>query len=258
MGGLPGPDRAALDEHISQISTSWTVLCQAHHGSADTAHMALRQLVERYSRPVYRYLLSLVRNPEAADELFQEFALRLVRGAFKQADPGRCRFRDYLRSSLRNLATDYYRRQRSQTQALGGVEPSVEDPAGEKSDAEFLADWRAELLTRSLKALAAFEQQTGQLLHTVLKLRMDQPQLHSADMAEQLAAKVGKPVTPGWVRKRLYLAREKLGDLLLKEIRESLDNPSEEEVVQELIELNLLPYCRSALERRQNTSQFPT
>ena len=65
----------------------------------------------------------------------------------------------------------------------------------------------------------------------------------------------GKPVTAGWVRKRLYLAREKLGELLLEEIRQSLDTPSEADMVQELIELNLLKYCRSALERRRSGQQ---
>jgi RNA polymerase sigma factor (sigma-70 family) len=255
MGDLTGVDRATLDQHISQISTAWTILFQAHHGSADTARRALQQLVERYRGAVYRYLLKLVRNPETADELFQDFALRLVRGAFKKVDPERCRFRDYLRSSLRNLVIDYYRRQRSESQPLGDVEPAVQDPAHGTSDTEFLAIWRGELLTRSLKALAAFEQQTGQQLHMVLQFRMDQPHLHSPQMAEQLAAKLGKPVTPAWVRKRLYLAREKLGELLLGEIRQSLDNPSEEEIVQELIELNLLEYCRAALERRQSGRQ---
>jgi RNA polymerase sigma-70 factor (ECF subfamily) len=249
MKDLTGGEREKVDQHISQISTAWTVLFQAHHASTDTARNALQQVVERYSGAVYRYLMSLVRDPEAADELFQEFALRLVRGAFKQVDRERCRFRDYLRTSLRNLAIDYHRRQRTGSQPLGGFEPAVQDPAA--GDAEFLTIWQGEILARSLKALAALEQQTGQQLYSVLKLRMDQPHLHSPEMAEQLTAKLGKPVTPGWVRKRLYLAREKLGEILLEEIRQSLDNPSEEEIVQELIELNLLEYCRDALDRRR-------
>jgi len=257
MGGLPGPNRAAFDQHISQISTAWTVLFQAHQGSADTAGKALQLLLERYTGAVYRYLLSLVRDPDVADDLFQEFALRLVRGAFKQVDPQRCRFRDYLRSCLRNLAIDHHRRQRAPLQPLGEFEPAVQDEPQGTADAEFLAIWREELLMRSLKALAAFEQQTGQQLYTVLQLRMDQPQLHSPQMAEQLAAKLGKPVTAGWVRKRLYLAREKLGELLLEEIRQSLDHPSEETIVQELIELSLWEYCRAALEGRPSGRRAP-
>jgi RNA polymerase sigma-70 factor (ECF subfamily) len=248
MGASSHLGRAALDQHISQISTAWTELFQAHHASADTAGRALQQLLERYAGAVYRYLLSLVRDPDIADELFQEFALRLVRGSFKQVDRHRCRFRDYLRSCLRNLAIDYHRRQRSHLQPLGDLEPAVQEP-DETPDSEFQETWREELLMRSLKALAALDQQTGQQLYTVLRLRMDQPHLHSPEMAEQLAVKLGKPVTSGWVRKRLYLARAKLGELLLEEVRLSLDKPSEEEMVQELIELNLLDYCRAALGR---------
>jgi RNA polymerase sigma-70 factor (ECF subfamily) len=257
MGESPDLDRAALDQHISQISTAWTVLFQAHQGSTDTAGRALQQLLQRYTAAVYRYLLSLVHDADVANELFQEFALRLVRGAFQQVDPQRCRFRDYLRSCLRNLAIDHHRRQRAALQPLGALEPAVQDDLAATADAKFLTIWREELLKRSLQALAALEQQTGQQLYTVLQLRMEQPQLHSPEMAAWLAAKVGKPVTAAWVRKRLYVAREKLGELLVEEIRQSLDNPSEEAIVQELIELHLLEYCRTALEGRPRGRRAP-
>jgi hypothetical protein len=57
-------------------------------------------------------------------------------------------------------------------------------------------------------------------------------------------------VTAEWVRKRLFLAREKFTDLLLDEVARSLGDPSADEVEQELIDLGLFDYCRAALERR--------
>jgi hypothetical protein len=85
----------------------------------------------------------------------------------------------------------------------------------------------------------------------VLKLRMDHPEMHSPEMAERLTAQLGKSITSGWVRKRLFVAREKLGELLLSEIRQSLPHSTDEQVVEELITLELLDCCRDALERQR-------
>ena len=37
----------------------------------------------------YRYLLGAVHDPDAADDLCQDFAVRFLRGDFRRADPGR-------------------------------------------------------------------------------------------------------------------------------------------------------------------------
>jgi DNA-directed RNA polymerase specialized sigma24 family protein len=62
---------------------------------------------------VYRYLLKALRDPEAAAEQSQEFALRFVRSDFKEADPERGRFRDFLRTVLYHLVVNYYREGRA-------------------------------------------------------------------------------------------------------------------------------------------------
>ena len=52
---------------------------------------AQKLLMEYYFGAVYRYLRVSVRDPEAAADLAQDFALRFVRGDFKKADPSRGR-----------------------------------------------------------------------------------------------------------------------------------------------------------------------
>src|SRR5688500_14765658 len=90
----------ALEQRLSRITTLWSVVGQAHGGAtAGTASAARRVLMERYRGAAYRYLLGAVRSPDAADELFQEFALRFVRGDFRRADPDRGRFRDYVKAA---------------------------------------------------------------------------------------------------------------------------------------------------------------
>jgi RNA polymerase sigma-70 factor (ECF subfamily) len=237
-------------QHLSQIETDWVDLFEAHGGVAGAAGEAQRRLLERYGNACYRFLLSLVRDRGVADDLFQEFALRLVRGSFVGIDPRRSRFRDYLKAALRHLATDHHRRQRRQARPLGESDPPAPAPSAAGEDEEFLKIWREELMARALRALAAVEGQTGQPLYTVLRLRMDHPEMHSPEMAERLAGQGGRPVTPGSVRKWLHLARQRLKGLLLEEVRRSLPDPTEEAVGQELMELGLLEHCRTALRQR--------
>ena len=85
----------------------------------------------------------------------------------------------------------------------------------------------------------------------MLRFRTDHPAVRSPEMAQQLAAQFGKPVKAGWIRKRLLLAREKLAELLVEEVAQTLEKPTPEEIEQELIELELFEYCRPCLERRR-------
>jgi RNA polymerase sigma-70 factor (ECF subfamily) len=85
----------------------------------------------------------------------------------------------------------------------------------------------------------------------VLFFQTENPKMRSAEMAERLAAPIGKPLTANWVRKSLHQAREKFKDLIVEEVAQSLKNPMPETLEEELLELGLLSYCRSTLERRR-------
>ncbi len=233
-------------DHFDHLSTSWTLLANAHDPAASPEHRndARRQLLQRYQSVVRRYLAGALRGApgweDAVDECVQELSVRMMSGAFHGATPERGRFRHYLRSCLSNLVTDYRRRQQRQGQALGDFEPAAADQP--LSEQDFLALWREELVGRALRALEEFERQSGQLLYTVLKLKMDQPELRSAQIAERLGG--GQALTEGWARKRLFRAREKLTELLRAEVRQSLREPDEAQVDEELAEVGLLEYCR--------------
>src|SRR5438105_12976441 len=99
-------DADTLQKRLSQISTAWSLVARAH-GPVEADSAALTALVERYQAAVYRYLLAATRDPDVADELFQEFALRLVRGDFGRVDAARGRFRDYVKSALINLGINH-------------------------------------------------------------------------------------------------------------------------------------------------------
>jgi len=96
---------------LSQLATNWTLLAHAHAGG-DPGHRAMAELLPRYCSAVYRYLLALVGDEARAEELAQEFAYRFVRGEFRHADPGKGRFRDYVKVSVLHLVAEDRRRAR--------------------------------------------------------------------------------------------------------------------------------------------------
>jgi DNA-directed RNA polymerase specialized sigma24 family protein len=241
-------DHENLDKHLSRISTLWTEVLQAHADPADAATAARGRLLQRYGGAVHRYLLGAVRDPDVAAELAQEFALRLVRGDFRRADPVRGRFRDYVKVALIHLVTDHHRARQAWPRQLAAGGPDPAAPALESADSErdFLAAWREELLERTWQALT----EANAAYHAALLLRIQSPDLSSAQMAEELSARLGRPLTADWVRKALQRAQARFADLLLEEVATSLGGATDEQLREELGELDLLRYCRSALERR--------
>jgi RNA polymerase sigma-70 factor (ECF subfamily) len=244
-------ERDELDQHLSRMSTQWTMVLQAHGGDADAAHAALAGLAQRYLAVVYRYLLGAVRDPDVATELAQELALRILRGGFRHADPRRGRFRDYLKTALIHLVDDYQRAQRGRPRPLPADVPDRPAPPLTDTAADFLESWRAELLDRTWKALAAAQP----TYHAVLLFRVENPDVPSPQMAEQLAARLGTPMRPDQVRKALQRSHAKFAELLVEEVATSLGNPSSEELAAEVRELDLLKYCRSAIDRRRDQGE---
>jgi RNA polymerase sigma-70 factor (ECF subfamily) len=247
-------DTSKLNEHLSQIQTHWTEVFQAHHGPSALSAEALAALVQRYGGAVHRYLLASVREVDAADELSQEFALRFLRGDFKRADPNKGRFRDFLKCAVYHLMVDYFRARRAQPLRLG---QDVPDPAAagddewaQDLDRQFLECWREHLMAHAWTTLERVQQRTGRPFADVLRLRVARPELHSPELAAGLSERLGRPVNAGWVRLNLHRARDIFVGSLLGEVEQSLGTAAPQRLEEELSELGLLEYCRSALRRR--------
>lgn len=245
-------DEPNLDEHLSRIATLWTLVGRANEGPGANNRTAQQQVLERYGGAVRRYLGGVVRDPDLADELFQEFALKFLNGKLKGADPGRGRFRDYVKGVLFHLIADFHKRRSRSGKSLQEDHPGLAEspPSMLDVDRAFLTSWRDDLLSRTWAALEAWQTETGQPFFAVLRFRADHPDMPSPEMAEALSASLGKAVSAANVRQLLHRAREKFADLLLDEVVHSLESPTADVLEQELIHLNLLEYCRPALERR--------
>jgi RNA polymerase sigma-70 factor (ECF subfamily) len=236
-----------LDQRLSRIATLWSVVFQAH-GGQEAAAEARNRLLLRYSGAVYRYLLGAVRDPDAAADLCQDFAVRFLHGDFRRADPGRGRFRDYVKAALVNLANDYHRRRQARPLPLAAdaSEPAAAAVPSLPSESDFVSGWRRDLLNQTWAALAT----DHPAYHAVLLLRVENPDMQSPALTANSGERLGKPLTPANARKMLQRAHAKFADVLLDRVAESLTDPTADSLAAELKVLDLLKFCRTALARR--------
>ena len=240
-------DSDLTPSRLSGITTLWSVLREAHEGKGETATAAQELLIRRYGEAVRRYLLAAVRDPHAADELTQEFALALVRGSFHAADPQHGRFRDYVKTVLFHLVSKYREAQKKRRAVLAPDSPALAKLAAPAHDADQAFDQacREDLLARAWDALA----DAHPTYYAVLRFKTEHDQMPYAEVAAQLGRQLGKPLTADGARQAMHRARELYADLLLEEVARSLESPTLERVTEELGELNLLIYCQPALDR---------
>ena len=76
------------DQHLSEIQTLWSMVQRAH-GDHTAVQPAQQALLDRYGGAIHRYALAALRDEDAADEVFQEFAVKFVRGDLGELPDGR-------------------------------------------------------------------------------------------------------------------------------------------------------------------------
>lgn len=196
---------------------------------------------------MFRFLRTSLRDDDAALEMLQEFALKFVRGDFRNASPASGRFRSFLKTALANQMRDH--RAKLATRRKHEV-ASLDNVAElDASEPPFESCWSEELLSRAWTALLDHERSTGQPFYSVLRLRVTHGDKTSLELADLLTHELSlsPPMSDVSFRKSLQHAREKFAELLIADIASQFPAPTLEEVEAELIELNLLPYCRVAL-----------
>jgi len=87
---------------------------------------AYEELLNRYYRPIFRYLLRSLRNREAAEDLLQDVFMRVIRGAkgYRQ----RAKFSTWLYTIARNTMIDATRKRRFRNHQ------SLDQPIGNDTD----------------------------------------------------------------------------------------------------------------------------
>ncbi len=156
-----------------------------------------------------------------------------------------------MKRAVQNLINDYYRRKRPNISLdYHFVEPAVEDSGLAQFENQFLESWRNDLLDRAWNALSELERSSRQPYFTVLRSRVEHPDLKSNELAKRLSAALGRPLTAGALRQALQRSRQKYVDYLIDEVLGSLDHPTRDALEEELSDLKLLDQCRPYLKRR--------
>jgi RNA polymerase sigma-70 factor (ECF subfamily) len=165
-------------------------------------------------------------------------------GDFHGRPSGRFRLRQDV---LHNLVVDFRRRAGTRA-AIAGWDVSRRDQQ-QTAGRSVRAELEPGLLDRSWAGLRATERDGGAPYYAVLRLLVDDPELSSHDLAQRLSQQLGSEFTAGNVRVVIHRARQMFADQLVAEVADSLESITRDEIEQELGELSLLRYCKSALDR---------
>jgi len=227
-------------------STMWTQVHQAGApgGDAVLRRGALNGLIERYWKPVYWYLrLSQNRDDAAARDLAQAFFLHLLEtDVVAKADPDRGRFRNFLKTSLKNYVVDAGRIENALRRGGDTLKIPLEDvdagggslAAGRELGPEqmFEREWRAALVHNAIEAVRR------RFIGTDREIYFEVFRAFNVEGAEQISY-TGLAerfhISEDDVRNYLRVARREFKDAVVAEIRETVG--SGEELESELNEL---------------------
>jgi len=178
--------------------TDWAELSKA--ARADEAR--LDRLVRLYWEPLRIFLAATFPALKGqADTLLQDFAEDkfLQEGWLQKADQDRGRFRDFLKTSLRNFVRNHLNRVEVKRPAISLDELAQELPEPEAASEEFDLAWARAVLAETLRRMEADCKQSGQdqprrsYIWELFRIRLLEPLLHGASQVpyDQLVDQFG-------------------------------------------------------------------
>jgi RNA polymerase sigma-70 factor (ECF subfamily) len=224
----PAPGPAPPSSRFEDISTRTSLLNDP------------QALVQRYGRAVRCYLEAKLGSDDA-EEVAQEFMVKILRGGFADRSPGRGRFRDYLKKAVLNTLRDFLRRKRGLDTSIADLErfPDVAGSARSSGDI-WLKLWRETVLESALQKLSSYQDQhAGNVFSTVVELLRQNPGASSGELADLLTKATGHSYRDANARKQIERTRRRLAGLLHEEVRQTLQDPAPEDVKDECRVLGL-------------------
>jgi RNA polymerase sigma-70 factor (ECF subfamily) len=215
-------------------TTSWTLVAAAGDALREDSRDALACLCERYWYPVYAYVRRRGYPVHEAQDLTQDFFVRILEGRYlDRADGNRGRFRSFLLNSCKYFLSDESDRARAQKRG-GGAILQFEVTSGEEQyrfepldnetpERVFERRWALMLLDRAVTCLREEFLQHGRLedFEKLKVFLLGQAEVPYARLAREMgAAEGGLKVTVHRIRRR-YRA------LLLRVIAQTVAAPTE-------------------------------
>ncbi len=240
-------DRWGRGAAVQFATTHWSVVLAAANEESSAAQDALEKLCHAYWYPLYAYVRRRGYAPEDAQDLTQEFFLRLLRKrSFTAADPNKGRFRAFLLGALKHFLADV--QDRATTLKRGGGKPIIsweqdlaetrfaQEPMDEASpDRLFERRWALTVLDRALTRLEERYRAGGRSeLLSALRgyVTTDAPRLTYTEAAAKLQ------MTESAVASAVFRLRQAYHELVREEVAQTVSNPSElDEEIRHLMDL---------------------
>ena len=218
---------------LNRISTRWTAVNNP------------TLFVKRYGRAIRKYIATLIHDPNDAEEVEQEFMLRMVQKGFHTADSNKGKFRYYLITIVRNAAMQWLCRRNRMPLPIESLEHM---PVSAHSQLEWTSDWRKCILRAAWKALDKYQKRTtNNLFCTVLRVSAQYESADSPTLAKMVSEMSGQTLTPEAYRKQLSRARKRFADHIVQEVARTLIEPTLEGIKDELNCLDLMKYVEGYL-----------
>jgi RNA polymerase sigma-70 factor (ECF subfamily) len=217
-------------------ATRWTLVLAAGDPKRKEARSALVSLCENYWYPLYAYLRRRGYPADQAQDLTQEFFVRVLEGRYlDRADPEKGRFRSFLLTSLKFFIADEKDRQSAQKRGGGMVAPLEfssgeeryqREPAhGETPERIFERRWALSVIDRVLGKLREEFVRQGRPEHFErLKVFL----LGQADAPYTALAREWK-TSEGALKVAIHRLRKRYRDLFRQEIADTVADPAEVE-----------------------------
>ena len=202
----------------------------------EAASEALSSLCQRYWFPLYAYVRRRVPGLHEAQDLTQEFFLRLLeKNALARAAPERGRFRSFLLASLDHFLANEWDKARAKKRGGGAQAISLDLSTGESRlnlepahnltpERLYEREWTLTLLALAMDRLQADCESTGKMRQfELLKggLAGNQESVNYAAIAAELE------MTEEAVRQAAHRLRKRYRELLRAEVAQTVADPSE-------------------------------
>ena len=217
-------------------TTRWSLVVAAGDPGRKEAQPALVSLCENYWYPLYAYLRRRGYSADQAQDLTQEFFMRVLEGRYlDRADPEKGRFRSFILTSLKFFVADEEDRQRARKRG-GGLLVPVEFSSGEERyqrepahdetpERIFERRWALSVLDRVVERLRNEFVDHGRPEHfeRLKVFLLGQSEAPYAAMAREMST------SEGALKVAIHRLRKRYRELFRQEIADTVADPAEVE-----------------------------
>jgi len=217
-------------------TTRWTLVVAAGDPEGKEARSALVSLCESYWYPLYAYLRRRGCAADQAQDLTQEFFIRVLEGRYlDRAQPEKGRFRAFILTSLKFFVADEADRQRAHKRGGGVLVPLEFSSGEERYQHEPVHDETPERIFERRWALSVLDRVVGRLREEFVQhgrpehferlkvFLLGQPDAPYAALAREMNT------SEGALKVAVHRLRKRYRELFRQEIADTVADPADVE-----------------------------